>query len=230
MELDELLDSLNLVDSAPRIKLKDLLLGSNDDTLKKLGDVIVERIEEGAGETVFDLGFENSGESMQLAPEEWHQAYTRLVEAAKRVGADSQLLLTTNVGGKEEAESTATSPTKDKSCSGKILIRRIPGKIEDVIETRIAVVGNGELDTFYRSILDNGSTNMPCEQTVDAGKSSLLGVLVKNDLDDGRGRARVNLFRHKHEMETGRTSSVGMEIMGFDSLGKVVTSDTPGRK
>lgn len=207
VELDELLDSLNLVDSAPRVKLKDLVLGSDDDTLKKLGDVIVERIEEGAGETVFDLGFENSGESMQLTPEEWHQAYTRLVEAAKRVGADCQLLLTTNVGGKEEAESTATSPTKDKSCSGKILIRRIPGKIEDVIETRIAVVGN-----------------------VDAGKSSLLGVLVKNDLDDGRGRARVNLFRHKHEMETGRTSSVGMEIMGFDSLGQVVTSDTPGRK
>jgi GTP-binding protein 1 len=34
-----------------------------------------------------------------------------------------------------------------------------------------------------------------------------LGVL-----DDGRGRARVGLFRHKHEIETGRTSSVGMEV------------------
>lgn len=65
---------------------------------------------------------------------------------------------------------------------------------------------------------------------VDAGKSSLLGVLVKGDLDDGRGRARVNLFRHKHEIETGRTSSVGMEILGFDTTGNVITSDTPGRK
>lgn len=65
---------------------------------------------------------------------------------------------------------------------------------------------------------------------MDAGKSSMLGVLVKGDLDDGRGRARVNLFRHKHEIETGRTSSVGMEIMGFDTTGKVVTSDTPGSK
>jgi GTPase len=58
----------------------------------------------------------------------------------------------------------------------------------------------------------------------------MLGVLVKGDLDDGRGKARVNLFRHKHEIETGRTSSVGMEIMGFDTHGQVVTSDTPGRK
>jgi GTPase len=58
----------------------------------------------------------------------------------------------------------------------------------------------------------------------------MLGVLVKGDLDDGRGRARVNLFRHKHEIESGRTSSVGMEIMGFDTTGKVITSDTPGSK
>ncbi len=58
----------------------------------------------------------------------------------------------------------------------------------------------------------------------------MLGVLVKGGLDDGRGKARVNLFRHKHEMESGRTSSVGMEIMGFDVQGKVVASSNPGRK
>lgn len=58
----------------------------------------------------------------------------------------------------------------------------------------------------------------------------MLGVLVKGGLDDGRGKARVNLFRHKHEIESGRTSSVGMEIMGFDSKGDVVTSKVEGRK
>ena len=58
----------------------------------------------------------------------------------------------------------------------------------------------------------------------------MLGVLVKGNLDDGRGKARVNLFRHKHEIESGRTSSVGMEIMGFDTLGDVVSSNVPGRK
>jgi GTPase len=58
----------------------------------------------------------------------------------------------------------------------------------------------------------------------------MLGVLVKGCLDDGRGKARVNLFRHKHEIESGRTSSVGMEIMGFDSRGEVVASTVPGRK
>ncbi|CAH0036515.1 unnamed protein product [Clonostachys solani] len=206
-ELDELFDNLDLDDSAPQVPLKELLLSSDDDSLKKLEDVITDRITEGFGETVFEVGFENNGDSMQLTPEEWDQAYKRLVEGAKRIRADCELLITKNVGGDKEAASTTAKPSKDKSCSGKILIRQIPSKTEDVIETRIAVVGN-----------------------VDAGKSSLLGVLVKGDLDDGRGKARVNLFRHKHEIETGRTSSVGMEIMGFDSVGQVVTSDTPGRK
>ncbi|KAH7888560.1 P-loop containing nucleoside triphosphate hydrolase protein [Phlebopus sp. FC_14] len=54
---------------------------------------------------------------------------------------------------------------------------------------------------------------------VDSGKSTTLGVLTRGALDDGRGRARVALFRHKHEIETGRTSSVGMEILGFSVSG-----------
>lgn len=47
----------------------------------------------------------------------------------------------------------------------------------------------------------------------------MLGVLTKGALDDGRGRTRVNLFRHKHEIESGRTSSVGMWCLG---PGKVI--------
>ncbi|KAJ7681626.1 GTP-binding protein 1 [Mycena olivaceomarginata] len=51
---------------------------------------------------------------------------------------------------------------------------------------------------------------------ISSGKSTTLGVLTRGALDDGRGRARVGLFRHKHEIETGRTSSVGMKILGFN--------------
>ena len=57
---------------------------------------------------------------------------------------------------------------------------------------------------------------------MDAGKSTLLGVLTHGELDNGRGHARQKLFRHKHEMESGRTSSVGNDILGFDSEGHVV--------
>ncbi|KAF3765217.1 P-loop containing nucleoside triphosphate hydrolase protein [Cryphonectria parasitica EP155] len=204
-ELDSILDSLELSDKQPQVALHTLLLGDDDDSLQKLVELITLRLEDGHGETLFDIGFEHNGDSMHLDKPGWDKAWNRLQEAAHKVKADCQLLLTKNVGG--DIESRAAASEKDKDCSAKVLIRQNPATVENVIETRIAVVGN-----------------------VDAGKSSMLGVLVKGDLDDGRGRARVNLFRHKHEIETGRTSSVGMEIMGFDTHGQVITSDTPGRK
>ena len=63
---------------------------------------------------------------------------------------------------------------------------------------------------------------------VDAGKSTLLGVLTHVDLDNGRGQARQKLFRHKHEMESGRTSSVSNDILGFDCHGNVVNKPEHG--
>lgn len=59
---------------------------------------------------------------------------------------------------------------------------------------------------------------------VDAGKSSTVGTLCKGVADDGRGRARMHVFNHKHEMTTGRTSSVAHQILGFDAQGEVVNS------
>lgn len=146
-ELDELFDNLDLAESAPRVPLKDLLLGSTEaeDTLKQLEEIVSDRLEEGFGECVFEIGYENHGESMNLTLDQWNQAFKTLQEAAKGVRADCDLLLTKNVGGDLEAASTTDKPTKDKSCSGKVLIRQNPATIEDVIETRIAVVGNGEL-------------------------------------------------------------------------------------
>lgn len=42
---------------------------------------------------------------------------------------------------------------------------------------------------------------------VDSSKSSTIGVLTKNILDDGNGYARSLITKLKHEQETGRTSS-----------------------
>lgn len=138
-------DNLDLADSEPRVPLKELLLGGSDEaSLKQLEDVIAGRVEEGFGEAVFEIGFENNGDSMQLSLDEWNRAYKTLEAAARRIRADCDLLLTKNVGGDKEGDSTSEKISKDKSCSGKILIRQRPANIEDVIETRIAVVGNGK--------------------------------------------------------------------------------------
>lgn len=71
---------------------------------------------------------------------EWDSAHARVVEVAKTLKAECRILVTRNVGGDLDAEVNE----KEKDVSGKLLIRRIPEEIDDVIETRIAVVGNGK--------------------------------------------------------------------------------------
>jgi len=48
---------------------------------------------------------------------------------------------------------------------------------------------------------------------VDAGKSTLISVLKHDILDDGRGTARIKVMKHPHEIESGRTSSIGFNYI-----------------
>lgn len=50
---------------------------------------------------------------------------------------------------------------------------------------------------------------------VDAGKSTLTGVLVSGKLDNGRGEARSRVVIHPHEEASGRTSSQSHHILGI---------------
>lgn len=80
----------------------------------------------------------------------------------------------------------------------EVLVRKVPDDQHN-IEVRVAVMGSA-----------------------DAGKSTLLGVLTQGQLDNGRGRARLNMFRHLHEVQSGRTSSISHEILGFTCQGEVI--------
>ncbi|GFH48472.1 hypothetical protein CTEN210_04948 [Chaetoceros tenuissimus] len=52
---------------------------------------------------------------------------------------------------------------------------------------------------------------------VDAGKSSLIGTMQTGLLDDGNGRARMTTTRLKHEIESGRTSTISSHLVGYDA-------------
>jgi GTPase len=98
------------------------------------------RLEEGHGECLLDLGLEDNGDSMGFGKSEWDFALERLERAARAEGADCNVLMSRNVGGAGDVGTHG----KDESCSGKVMVRRKPNSVDDVIETRIAVVGNGE--------------------------------------------------------------------------------------
>ena len=95
--------------------------------------------------------------------------------------------------------------THNRSWLAEFLIRTRPHERQNLpTDVTIAMIGN-----------------------VDSGKSSLIGTLISNQLDDGNGKNAILVARHKHEIESGRTSSVSIRILGFDSKGKIVNHQTP---
>ncbi|KAL9544721.1 hypothetical protein PS6_008607 [Mucor atramentarius] len=159
-----------------------------------LTDSISTRIDQGRGETLFEIGLEEDGTSMNLTQDEYNACIKTIRTVTDKLGADFA-----NIDELNTLDPTAKPANSSTSDVYHLMIRKRPQSVQDLLEIRVAVVGN-----------------------VDAGKSTMLGVLTKGVLDDGRGKARVNLFRHKHEIESGRTSSVGGEILGFDATSRPI--------
>ena len=102
-----------------------------------------------------------------------------------------------NAGSNTESDGNASnSPNCDKTKSAENLSI---GETLSSRNIRIAVVGN-----------------------VDAGKSTLIGTLTTSCLDDGRGKSRTSIMKHRHEIESGRTSTATTHLMGFRSTGEPI--------
>ena len=52
--------------------------------------------------------------------------------------------------------------------------------------------------------------------SVDSGKSTFIGVMENNKLDDGNGLMRNTVAKHKHEVKTGRTSDISVRTVDTD--------------
>jgi len=78
---------------------------------------------------------------MAFTKDVWKFALERIGLVCEQIKADYKLLMTRNVGGDVEV---GPRDAKDTGFSGKMLLRQRPESVDEVIETRIAVVGNGE--------------------------------------------------------------------------------------
>ena len=65
---------------------------------------------------------------------------------------------------------------------------------------------------------------------VDSAKSTLISTITNKILDDGRGLARSKIFKHKHEKETGRTSSISFRYMKINDKKYITFIDLAGHE
>lgn len=67
--------------------------------------------------------------------------------------------------------------------------------------------------------------------SVDSGKSTLIGTLISNKLDDGKGLNRSLVSGHNHEIKSGKTSSISVHSMKkFQGNNSVVLIDLCGHE
>lgn len=135
------------------------------------------RLREGQGEAVYEIGVEDCGHLKGLERHEMNASLKTLGEMANKLGATVSVLRESVVVPKGAQKKNTVPRTV-----AEVLIRKVPDD-QSSVELRICVMGNE-----------------------NAGKSTLLGVLTQGELDDGRGMARLNMFRHLHEVQTGMNS------------------------
>ncbi len=116
---------------------------------------------------------------------------------------------------------------KEKSISLKILkeiVKFINCKIDKLlfIDSYLKVIIKDDkrfLNYKERRILLLGDT--------ESGKTTFLAYLIKNIVDTKECKARLHILNHKHELESGRTSSFTYQYLNFNET-KFVFIDTPG--
>jgi len=148
-------------------------------------------------------------------------AYTRCELVIQRV--ETHLLDPSPVSFQDLTTSASTT-TKDRTLSC----------VSDGVE------GATEATTLSREDNKNGNNNnvenLSINETlssrnirvavvgnVDAGKSTLIGTLTTSCLDNGRGGSRTAIMKHRHEIESGRTSSCSTHLMGFRHSGEPIS-------
>jgi GTPase SAR1 family protein len=89
-------------------------------------------------------------------------------------------------------------------------------------------------DDYIRVVIkDKVSSNFLPEKRIlllgdtGSGKTTFLSYLIKNKLDTENCKARLYILNHKHELETGKTSSFNYQYLNYNKS-KYVFIDTPG--
>ncbi|KAI9722432.1 MAG: hypothetical protein M1828_004799 [Chrysothrix sp. TS-e1954] len=199
-------------------------------TLSKL----VPGLEESKG-ALYEIGVADDGSLIGLTKDELDESLGNLRAMAASLGCSVDTLRMLDVGECEwteeihpgqnlrhgsrserlyvaEAYVKPELPYSGKEHHESALNKEASTQVHGEAET-ITVEGEAPTQDQIRVTLTGATTS---------GKSSLLGTLSTSTLDNGRGKSRLSLLKHRHEIATGMTSSVAQELIGFKEHASVL--------
>ena len=165
---------------------------SNPSRFQQLATQLRWRLSQGNGESFYCIGVEDNGHPRGLDEDELDSSLKALETIASEVGAVIEVMeILPGMSHRSCAIVRVHHETAAASSASMTNLR----------EVRVVVAGASS-----------------------SGKSTLVSVLThgidgKPTLDNGRGSARMTVHRHKHEVASGRTSSMSVQVVGYGPNG-----------
>lgn len=211
-------------------------LGTTDSLIPKLPDDSVnlaaavrpsnlwQGLEESKG-ALYEVGVADDGTLIGLPEDEMEESLLTLKVMAASLGCTVEVARRQCVGECEWVEHS--TPQDGHSAPGPVTCREklyvveasvkpSPGLDNQAVE---ATDGAASAPPVQVADVEAKSTTEQLRVTLtgptDGGKSTLLGTLSTGIFDNGSGRSRTFLLRHRHELASGMTTSVSQMLIGY---------------
>ncbi|KAI3401538.1 hypothetical protein diail_10139 [Diaporthe ilicicola] len=215
-------------------------LGTTDSLIPKLPDDSVDLaaavrlgnlwqgLEESKG-ALYEIGVSDDGTLVGLPDDEMEESLLTLRVMAASLGCVVEVTRRQYVGDCEWTEMPL--PKKGDPAPQQVTYREKLYVVEAFVKPSPGIEDQAP-DTMDRATpaslrksvdMEANSTTEQLRVTLtgptDGGKSTLLGTLCTGIFDNGSGRSRTFLLRHRHELTSGMTTSVSQMLIGYKSSG-----------
>ncbi|KAK3356217.1 hypothetical protein B0H65DRAFT_454344 [Neurospora tetraspora] len=169
---------------------------------------------------LYEIGVADDGTLVGLTRDELDESLANLRVMGASLGCNMNVLRMVIVG---ECEWNESSDEPGDSLFGEPQEIRRKDKLwvaEALIMPDLTAQASGAvssaLPTMKQGPLTANQLRVTLTGPTTSGKSTLLGILSQGTLDNGRGKSRLNLLKHPHEVASGVTSSVAQALVGYN--------------
>ncbi|RMZ70287.1 gtp-binding 2 [Pyrenophora seminiperda CCB06] len=180
-------------------------------------------LEESKG-ALYEIGVADDGTIVGLAEDEMEESLNNLRAMAASLGCGIEVLRRVPVGECEWVEDAGTPQQrvlKSQLLVAEALVRPQQhlldhtNKFQQHLSNMTLDASGGNIDLHSTPQTTTEQMRVSVIGATMSGKSTLLGTLSTATLDNGRGKSRLSLLKHRHEIASGMTSSVTQELIGY---------------
>ncbi|KAB5580488.1 hypothetical protein GE09DRAFT_949694 [Coniochaeta sp. 2T2.1] len=181
---------------------------------------------------LYEIGVADDGSLVGLTSDELDESLATLRVMAASLGCHMRILRKVIVGECEPADDTDENDFTRYSGNGVVRTHQLlvaealvtpgldgkNGTAGQTSSTSGASPGqttSGALPDAKQGPLTQDQLRVTLTGPTTSGKSTLLGTLCMGSLDNGQGKNRITLLKHRHELASGVTSSVAQELVGY---------------